>query len=141
MGLSLEQIVGRLEDPETPIVWLDPSLPEALWLGLPDAVTARGYRVLQLDEGASISDLPSLVAAVASAAGAPLPPDQGTVGLRDCLLQLPREGKGWVIVFHCPEALRQNDEVAFEDFLEILELVHETRYESHQQVFKLVVRD
>lgn len=141
MGLSLEHIVGRLEDPETPIVWLDPSLPEEIWTGLPEAVAARGYRVLKLGEGAPISDLPSLVEAVAQAAEAPAPADKSQTGLRDCLLQLPRTGKGWVIVFHCPEALRQNDEVAFEDFLEILELVHETRYETHQQVFKLVVRD
>lgn len=141
MGLSLEQIVGRLEDPETPIVWLDPSLPEDLWTGLPDAVQQRGFRVLMLDEGMPISDLASLVDAVATAAAAPLPSDKSQAGLRDCLLQLPQHGKGWVIVFHCPEALRQNDERAFEDFLEILELVHETRYESHQQVFKLVVRD
>lgn len=141
MGLSLEQIVGRLEDPETPIVWLDPSLPEDLWTGLPAAVEQRGFRVLMLDEGTPISDLASLLDALASAAAVPLPSDKTQAGLRECLLQLPQYGKGWVIVFHCPEALRQNDERAFEDFLEILELVHETRYETHQQVFKLVVRD
>lgn len=141
MGLSLEQIVGRLEDPETPIVWLDPSLPEDLWLGLPEAVIARGFRVLKLDEGAPISDLASLVEAVARGASVPAPPDRTQSGLRDCLLSLPIDTRGWVIVFHCPEALRQNDEVAFEDFLEILELVHETRFENHGQVFKLVVRD
>jgi hypothetical protein len=141
MGLTLEQIVGRLEDPETPIVWLDPSLPEELWIGLPEAVAAHGYRALQLDEDAPISGMAALVDELSKAAGAPAPPDKTTASLRDCLVRLPREGKGWVIIFHCPESLRQNDEVAFEDFLEILELVHEARYESHQQVFKLIVRD
>lgn len=141
MGLSLEQIVARLEDPETPIVWLDPSLPEEIWSGLPGAVAAHGYRVLMLDDGAPVSDLASLVDAVVRAAGAPVSADKSSAGLRDCLLALPQDGRGWVIVYHCPEALRQNDEVAFEDFLEILEFVHETRYASDGQMFKLVVRD
>ena len=44
-------------------------------------------------------------------------------------------------MFHNPESLRQNDEATFEDFLEILELVHESQYEIHQRIFKLVVRD
>ena len=57
-------------------------------------------------------------------------------------MKLPHQtARGWVVMFHNPESLRQNDEATFEDFLEILELVHESQYEIHQRIFKLVVRD
>lgn len=142
MSLTLDQIAARLEDPDVPVVWLDPITPEAIWNDLPDALAARGLAVLNLDGGEPIVDHDSLLRRFAEIA--PLPGGflQTLASLKDCLLQLPRlTARGWVVIFRNPESLRQNDEATFEDFLEVLELVHEAHHESHDGVFKLVVRD
>ena len=142
MSLTLDQIVARLEDPETPVVWLDPATPEEFWNNLPGALVARGLAVLNLDGGLPIVDHDSLLERFSQVA--PLAVDflQTLTSLKDCLLKLPHQtSRGWVVMFRSPEALRQNDEATFEDFLEILELVHESQYEIHHRVFKLVVRD
>jgi hypothetical protein len=142
MSLTLEQIVARLEDPETPVVWLDPIAPSDIWLGLPDALRQRGYWVLDLDLEARIVDHDSLLDRFAEVAPLPEYFRHNLTSLRDCLLGLPNHAeKGWVVIYRHPEALRQNDEAVFEDFLEILEFVHESKYEIHRRVFKLVVRD
>lgn len=142
MSLTLEQILARLEDPETPVVWLDPSLPESIWDGLPAALEQRNYSVLQLDRDSPIVDQDSLLERFAQVAPLPVHFRHNLPALKDCLLRLPNApGKGWVVIFRHPEALRQNDEAAFEDFLEILELVHESKYEIYHRVFKLVVLD
>ncbi len=142
MGLSLEQVISRLEDPGTPVIWLDPSLPEDLWDHLPGAVRGQGYRVLHVDESEPVRDLPTLLESFGRIATLPEHYRRDLPSLKESLLRLPDDaGKGWVVIFRHPEALRQHDEVAFEDFLEILELVHESRYEVHEQVFKLIVRD
>ena len=142
MSLTLDQIVARLEDPEVPVVWLDPITPEELWNNLPAALIARGLAVLNLDAGPPIIDHDSLLERFSEVA--PLPGSflQSLTSLRDSLLKLPHQTpSGWVVMFRNPESLRQNDEATFEDFLEILELVHESQYEMHHRVFKLVVRD
>jgi hypothetical protein len=142
MGLTLESIVARLDDPESAIVWLDPSLPEALWDQLPAAIGAQGYRVLNLDEeGAAISSLPALFNALARHSLLPAPPIADGPALQEWLQNMPPEGKGWVILFHRPEALRQVDEVAFEDFLDTLDAVHESRLAAQQPPLWLIVRD
>jgi hypothetical protein len=142
MSLTLEQILARLDDPETPVLWLDPSLPESIWDGLPPALHSRGYSVLQLDQDAPITDQDSLLERFSEIAPLPVQFRHSLPSLKDCLLRLPNApGKGWVVIFRHPEALRQNDEAAFEDFLEILELVHESKYEIYHRVFKLVVLD
>jgi len=142
MGLTLDQIVSRLDDPGTPVIWLDPSLPEDLWERLPAAVRGRGFRVFHVDEAEPVRDLHSLLEIFSKIAPVPEYFRHDLASLKDSLLRLPSDAeRGWVVIFRHPEALRQNDEVAFEDFLEILELVHESRYEIHQQVFKLIVRD
>ncbi|MGJ5820534.1 hypothetical protein [Paludibaculum fermentans] len=142
MSLSLGQIILRVEDPGTPVVWLDPSVPEQLWAGLPAALHRAGYSVLNLDGDTPIADLASLLERFSANASAPAPVSADLSGLRQYLLRLPNDSHmGWVVLFRNPEQLRQNDEATFEELLEILEFVHESRYEIHQRLFKLIVRD
>lgn len=142
MSLPLGQILLRVEDPGTPIVWLDPSVPDSLWTSLPGALRKAGYSVLSLDDSAPVLDLDSLLDRFAHAA-----PDTrffraDLTMLRQNLLRLPNDSPmGWVVLFKNPDLLRQNDEGTFEELLEILEFVHESRYEIHRRLFKLVVRD
>lgn len=142
MSLSLGQIILRVEDPGTPVVWLDPSVPESLWASLPAALQRAGYSVLNLDGSTPITDVATLLERFNSVG--PELPFFGTdlSALRQGLLRLPNDShKGWAILFPGPELLRQNDEGAFEELLEILEFIHESRYEIHQRMFKLIVRD
>lgn len=141
MSLSLEQLAARIDDPETPILWLDPSLPEEIWRQLPAAAAALGFRVLSLDGEEPIASRASLLDSLARAAGLPAAQRHDQQALRECLQKLPAEGKGCVIFFHYPEALRQNDEVAFEDFLDITDQIHESWMEARGVSLKLVVRD
>jgi len=142
MSLTLDQIVARLEDPDVPVVWLDPIMPEELWNGLPTALAARGMAVLSLEGGQAIVDHDSLLARFSEVLPEPRVFPGTLTQLRECLLQLPHQtSRGWVVMFHKPELLRQNDEATFEDFLEVLEAVHESECASHARVFKLVVRD
>ena len=142
MSLALGQIVARLEDPEVPVIWLDPITPEDIWSDLPAALSARGLAVLDLDGGQPVFYHNSLLARFSEV----LPPAAGPLTtlsqLKERLLRLPhRTSRGWVVMFHKPEALRQNDEETFEDFLEVLTSVHESQNASQHRIFKLVVRD
>ena len=142
MSLSLGQIVLRVGDPGTPVVWLDPSVPDSVWASLPPALQRAGYSILSLDGPEPVSDVESLLARFVSVI--PQIAFEGTdlAGLRQSLLRLPNDSPmGWAILFRNPGALRQNDEATFEELLEILEFVHDTRYEIHQRLFKLIVRD
>lgn len=142
MSLTLDQIVARLEDPEVPVVWLDPITPEELWIGLPAALAARGLAVLSLDGGQAIVDHDSLLAQFSAVLPEPRELPANLTQLKERLLQLPHlTSRGWVVMFHKPELLRQNDEATFEDFLEVLEAVHESEFAGHARIFKLVVRD
>ena len=142
MSLTLDQIVARLEDPEVPVVWLDPITPAEFWNDLPVALAARGIVVLNLDGGQPIVDHDSLLGRFSEVVSAPAGFLHSLTSLKDCLLKLPHQTvSGWVVMFRNPEALRQNDEATFEDFLELVEMVHEAEYELHCRIFKLVVRD
>lgn len=142
MSLSLGQIFLRVEDPGTPVVWLDPSVPDSLWASLPAALHRAGYSVLNLDGTTPITDLSSLLDRFSSGAPEPAFLSADLSALRQNLLRLPNDShKGWVVLFPGPDSLRQNDEATFEELLEILEFVHESRYEIHQRMFKLIVRD
>ena len=141
MGPSLEQLAARLDDPDTPIIWLDPTLPEALWSHHPGAVAGRGYTPLNLEPASHVTDMASLVTALSAVAGSPLDPTPDQSALRALLLHLPPAGRGWVILSHHPEALRQNDEVAFEDFVEAVSQANEHRISAGSQPLKLIVRD
>lgn len=139
MSLSLGQIVLRVGDPGTPVVWLDPSIPDQVWTDLPAALERAGYSVLNLDGPEPVADLESLLRRFGA--------DSGFVcvdlaALRQNLLRLPNDRPmGWAILFPNPGLLRQNDEATFEDLLEILEFVNDSRYEIHHRLFKLIVRD
>lgn len=142
MSLSLEQILIRLDDPETPVIWLDPSLPEDLWRQLPPAARFRGFHILNLDEAEPVFDLSSLLAAFARL----LPPnatfDHSFPSLRHCLLHLASPApKGFLVLFPHPESLRQNDERAFEEFMELMESIHDVRHRAGRGYLKAVVRD
>ncbi len=142
MSPSLEQIVSRLGDPESPLLWLDPSLPERFWEQLPQAAAGSGFRVFCLDESTEVTDLNSLLAAFSPLLERGADPPVELAGLRQLLLALPDgASRGWAVLFRHPEPLRQNDEVAFEEFLEIIEAVHEARFAASGQCFNLVVRD
>ncbi|WP_321473216.1 hypothetical protein [uncultured Paludibaculum sp.] len=142
MSLSLGQIVLRVGDPGTPVVWLDPSVPDSAWAGLPASLHRAGYSVIDLDGPTPVVDLNTLLERFA--AGTPPTPFAAVdlASLRQNLLRLANDSPmGWVVLFRAPELLRQNDEATFEELLELLAFVHDSRYEIHQRVFKLIVRD
>jgi hypothetical protein len=142
MSLSLEQILSRLEDPATPVVWLDPALPESLWENLPSYAASRGYQVLNLGDQGPIFDLDSLMAALGRLLGWPAAFDHSLPSLRRALAAFPcRAEKGLLVVFRNPDALRQNAEAAFEEFIEALEAADELRRNDGRPGLKAVVRD
>ena len=139
MSQTLEEIVARVEDPETPVVWLDPRTPEHFWVELPEALARKGFRVSELE---GVVDRESLMRGLAAAVSAPGIPGSDLAGMKDCLLGVTDEGAGgWALIFRNPGALRQNDESGFEDFLEVLEMVHEIRMERAGHPFKIVLQD
>lgn len=142
MSLSLEQLLQRLEDPATPVVWLDPALPAQLWEELPAAAAARGFHVLNLGEAGPVFDLCSLLTAF----GRLLPDstcyDYSLPSLREALLRLQPQGKtGCLVLFPEPDSLRQQDESTFEDFIELIENVDDLRRAQGRAGLKAVVRD
>ncbi|HEY3441385.1 MAG TPA: hypothetical protein VGK29_11555 [Paludibaculum sp.] len=142
MGLTLDQIVARLEDPEVPVVWLDPITPDEIWNDLPAALAERGLAVLSLDGGQAIVDHDTLLARFSEVLPELREVPANLTQLKECLLRLPHQtSRGWVVMFHKPESLRQNDEATFEDFLEVLEAVHGSECAGRARSFKLVVRD
>lgn len=142
MSISLEQVLLRLEDPQTPVVWLDPSLPRALWEELPGFAAQRGYHVLDLDEAGPIFDLSSLLAAFGRLLGFRPQYDHSLPSLRQCLLSIGAQSPlGLLVVFSEPDALRQNDEAGFEEFIELLETVDEIRRRQGRGGLKAVIRD
>lgn len=142
MSLSLEQILVRLEDPETPVVWLDPSLPPTLWDELPALAANRGYQVLKLGAGGPVFDLSSLLAAFDGLL-APSPISGHSLpSLRESLLSLePAAPLGILVLFPDPDPLRENDEAGFEEFIELLENVDEIRRGEGRPGLKAVIRD
>lgn len=133
MGQRIDQLVARLEDPATPVVWLDPSTGEELWGALPEALKERGFAVVVLD---GVSGAESLRTELLGVLGM-----GGTV--KDALRGLPREGtqQGWAILFREPERLRESDEAAFEDLLDTVAMVHELHWGTRRSHLKLVVTD
>jgi hypothetical protein len=141
MSLTLEQIVSRLDDPETPVVWLDPATPEEIWEGLPGGLRARGMRVIDLDLSQPVATLEELLQRFA-AEGTMDPAPATLQELRTRLITLTASSEaGWVVIFRHPEEFRQSDESVFEDFLEVLEAVHDRLNEAHTGVLRLIVRD
>jgi hypothetical protein len=121
MGLRIDQLVARVEDPANPVVWLDPSLGAGLWAALPEALTARAFLVRVLEQVESVAALPGRAELEA------LPVQEG--------------GQGWAILFPEPELLREADEAGFEDWLEMASQVHEMHWAGRRTHLKVVVRD
>ncbi len=142
MSLSLEQILVRLEDPETPVVWLDPSLPRALWEELPGFAASRGYQVVKLGAAGPIFDLSSLLAAFDGLLAASPVFDHSLPSLRQSLLALESAApRGILVLFPEPERLRENDEAGFEEFIEVLENVDEIRRGEGRPGLKAIIKD
>ncbi len=142
MSLSLDQLLMRLEDPDTPVVWLDPALPESLWQNLPRAAAARGFHILHLGDAGPVFDLSSLLAAFARLLPQSTCYDHSLPSLRETLLQLAQDSpKGYLVVFPQPDALRENDEAAFEELIELFEAVDVLRRQRGLAGLKAVVRD
>jgi hypothetical protein len=142
MSQTLEEIVARIEDPETPVVWLDPSTPEEFWQRLPEALRGRGFFVLWLDEQNGVNDQTSLMARFTATIPWPSDLRPNVHSLKEILPELPNTPQcGWAVLFRHPEPLRQEDETTFEDLLEALAVVHEATFERRGKVFKLVVQD
>lgn len=142
MSLSLQQLLLRLEDPATPVIWLDPALPEELWTELPTAAATCGYHVLDLGGAGPIFDLCSLLAAF----GRVLPDstcfDHSLPSLREALIGLePHSAMGCLVLFREPDALRQNDEATFEELIELIENVDDIRRAGGLAGLKAIVRD
>lgn len=142
MSISLDQLLDRLDDPGTPVVWLDPALPGSLWQQLPEAARARGFLVLDLGRAGPIFDAASLLAAFGRLlADSPLYGNSFS-SLRSALLEFAMScPAGALVLFPNPEALRQNDEAAFEELIEALENVDELCRTEGCGGLKAVIRD
>lgn len=139
MRQTLQQIVERVLDPAAPVIWVAPSTTEDVWSGLPQALSSSGFRVYALNDATGYASLMNAISAAI-----PIPrwtrPDFNS--LKDSLLSLDDGGeRGWVLVFRHPEALRSGDEEAFEDFLEVLEVVNDILIGNRQLMFKLILPD
>jgi hypothetical protein len=142
MSLSLEQLLSRLEDPEAPVVWLDPALPHQLWSELPRAAAARGFHVFDLSLTGPIFDLCSLLAAFGRLLPASTFYDHSLPSLREALLAVsPDAPAGCLVLFAHPDSLRQNDEPTFEELIELIENVDDLRRARGWGGLKAVVRD
>lgn len=139
---TLEQILGRVDDPETPVVWLDPTMPGEFWQALPDGLRARGYHVFHIDQHGAIENRQTLLATFSELINPSATGKEDFENLKRGLLSLKADSRrGWAVLFSNPDPLRQADEEAFEELMEVLELVHESVYEIQMKSFKLVVRD
>lgn len=139
MTQTLEQVIERVLDPATPVVWVAPGTTESVWTGLRPALEGNGYRVYELG---SAPDYEALMRSISVAVPMPEWARPDLNALKDSLLSLEDGGpRGWAMIFRHPGPLRQQDESAFEDLLEVLELVHDIRHERHGQMFKLILPD
>ena len=142
MSLSLEQIVGRVGDSTTPVVWLDPSCPESIWQALPEALARLHYGVWDLDAGMVLDSEQALVGRWGGLLGRGEDPPRDMGELRTALAAWPQaSAPGRVVLFRQPEALRQAEEAVFEEFLETLATVDELWRRTQRGALKLVVRD
>ncbi len=139
---TLEQILGRIDDPETPVVWLDPAIPDDVWRSLPAGLRSRGHEVFHIDEFGTVGDRETLLARFEAMVHVPERYMHDFDSLKNCLMGMAAEpSRGWAVLFSNPGPLRQTDEAAFEELMEVLESVHESVFEIHMKSFKFVVRD
>lgn len=138
MRFSVSSIVERVKDPSSPVVWVDPSMPESLWRQLSGALETEGYQVLVLDEEGPLANLADLSARLARAHGQAISLDR----LRDHLSAVQASGPGdWVLVWRNPDILRRESESSFEEFVDLVELMHEEGAAPRAEAPKLIVGD
>lgn len=138
--MILKELLAAVVEPHMPVVWVDDQLPDEIWSRLADGLRERGYRILDLGGAGRIGSYGQLMEAFGHAAGWPVETCPNMNALKDSLLALddPASG-GWVVLFRDAGRLRQADEAAYEELLEVLETVHEIKLEKKHLVFKLVV--
>lgn len=111
-AITLDQVLAQLEDPETPVVWLDPALPEWLWERLP--AVARGPHVLDLGKAGPIFDLSSLLAAFGHLLPGITAYDHSFPSLREALLGPALDSpRGYLVLYRDADGRRQNEEGAY----------------------------
>lgn len=133
MPQRIDQIVARVEDPANPVVWLDPSTSDEIWQALPGALKLRGFAVVLLEGVSSAETLRTELAGVLG----------GGASMREALtsLEWADRQQGWAILFRRPEPLREADEAAFEDLLEMIAQVHDLHWRARRGHLKLLVTD
>lgn len=133
MPQRIDQIVARVEDPANPVVWLDPSTSDDIWQALPEALKRRGFAVVLLEGVGSAETLRTELTGVLG----------GGASVREALAALDWADRqqGWVILFRRPEPLREADEAAFEDLLEMIAQVHDMHWQARRGHLKLLVTD
>lgn len=139
---TLEQILGRVDDPETPVVWIDPVMPPDFWRALPGGLRRHGYHIFHIDEKGPVESRQALLERfdeLCETNGSPIPDFDSLKSRLLALASAP--GRGWAILFSDPDPLRQSDEEAFEELMETLEVVHETSFQIYSKLFTLIVRD
>lgn len=139
MQVALAETVGRVLDPETPVVWLDPTLPEALWEALPEALQRAGFRVGALEAAGAILTADGFLHRLGKFRGEETEAVYSPEAVRAALNRLrEREGRGWVLLWRNPEPVRQDNESRFEEIVDLLESLHE---EGEGVAPKLIVAD
>lgn len=142
MKVALEETVARVADPETPVIWLDPTLPGELWEALPAALGRLGFRVLPLDRDEPLPDSGAVLRRLAEVSGPDGVEEYSTESARKVLLSMCQSGEpAWVILWRHPEPVRQENESQFEEFVDLLEALHDESPEVIRNAPKLVVAD
>lgn len=142
MKVALEETVARVADPETPVVWLDPTLPGELWDALPAALEQMGFRVLPMDHHSALPDLGAVLQRLAQATGVEPAAQYTTEAALQILHSLYQDGgPSWVLLWRHPEPVRQENESRFEEFIDMLEALHDEEMQAIRNAPKLVVAD
>jgi hypothetical protein len=138
MSQTIESVLERLEEPDTPVVWLDPSTQAEIWDQLPALLRARGYRVICVRDDPTPKDLNGLLGELWRLL--PLPGEPSLESFRRVLLSAE---EGWgdrlLIVFRSPDAMRQEDEAGFEAFVDAVEFAAESHAKGQGLILKLVL--
>ena len=139
MKVALAETVARVLDPETPVVWLDPTLPSELWDALPAALEQAGFQVAVLENGQRIGDAADLLRRLSHLRGSGETKGYSAAEARRLLAGfVAGAGRGWVLIWRYPEPVRQENESRFEEFVDLIESLHE---EGANPAPKLIVAD
>jgi hypothetical protein len=140
MSQTIESVLARLEEPDTPVVWLDPSTQGEIWDRLPALLTERGYRVIRLPDDPPLRSLDALLTELWRLIPLPAEAAPSLENLALSGLALPPDAcRGLLIVFRTPDTFRQQDEAGFEAFVEALESAAEGHARLRDGVLKLVL--